>query len=267
MNYEKELDFARRIAKAAGDNAMSLCAQAIHVETKADQSPVTTVDRDNEHLICEAIARGFPEDGILGEEGASKPGRSGRRWIIDPIDNTRDFIRGGPFWCVLIALEEANESIVGAAHFPMLNMSYYAARGGGSYANEERLQASAISSIGKSVFCPNGLHHEAARPHLENLVNLMQRCWSVRIYGGALDACLLAAGHADLWFESKVAPWDLAALKLIVEEANGIYFALDGSRSIYQSTVIGCAPGIAAEVRQAFGISDNTGASGLASST
>ncbi len=83
----------------------------------------------------------------------------------------------------------------------------------------------------------------------------MQRCCSVRIYGGALDACLLAAGQVDLWFESKVAPWDLAALRLIVEEANGLYFAVDGSRSIYQGTAIGCAPGIAAEVRQAFGIS------------
>ncbi len=236
---------------------MSFCAQAIAVETKTDQSPVTAVDKDNERLLCEAITREFPEDGILGEEGASKSGKSGRRWIIDPIDNTRDFIRGGPFWCVLIALEEADESIVGVAHFPRLNLTYYSARGGGSYLNEERLQTSAIASIGKSVFCPNGLHHPTARPHLERLVKLMQSCWSVRVYGGALDACLLAAGHADLWFESKVAPWDLAALRLIVEEAHGIYFALDGSRSIYQGTAIGCAPGIAAEVREAFGISES----------
>lgn len=255
MNYEKELKFARRIAKAAGENATSFCGQTIHVETKADQSPVTAVDKDNERLICEAITREFPEDGILGEEGASKSGNSGRRWIIDPIDNTRDFIRGGPFWCVLIALEEANESMVGVAHFPKLNLTYHATRGGGSYLNGDRLQTSAIASIAKSVFCPNGLHHSAARPHLECLVNLMQRCCSVRIYGGALDACLLAAGQVDLWFESKVAPWDLAALRLIVEEANGLYFAVDGSRSIYQGTAIGCAPGIAAEVRQAFGIS------------
>jgi histidinol-phosphatase len=267
MKYREELEFALRIAKAAGDNAASVSAQAIPVETKADQSPVTAIDKDNERLICEAIAREFPEDGILGEEGASKSGKSGRRWIIDPIDNTRDFIRGGPFWCVLIALEEANESIVGVAHFPKLNMSYNATRGGGSYMNGNRLRTSAIASIGNSVFCPNGLHHPAVRPHLECLVNLMQCCWSVRIYGGALDACLLAAGQADLWFESKVAPWDLAALRLIVEEANGVYFAVDGSRSIYQGTAIGCAPGIAAEVRQAFGVNESTSTSSPASSS
>lgn len=254
MNYRNELAFARRIAMLAGDNANSLSSQTISVETKADQSPVTVADKDNEHLICEAIAREFPEDGILGEEGANKSGKSGRRWIIDPIDNTRDFIRGGPFWCVLIGLEEADESLVGAAYFPRLNMSYFAVRGGGSYLNEARLRSSAIGSIGASVFCPNGLHHAAARPHLACLADLMQHCWSVRAYGGGLDACLLAAGQVDLWFESKVAPWDLAALRLIVEEANGVYFALDGSRSIYQGAAIGCVPGIAAEVRRSFGI-------------
>lgn len=265
MNYRNELAFARRMATLAGDHAKSLSSQALSVETKADQSPVTVVDKDNERLICEAIALEFPEDGILGEEGANKSGQSGRRWIIDPIDNTRDFIRGGPFWCVLIALEEGEESLVGVAHFPRLNMSYFAVRGGGSYLNEERLRTSAIASIGSSVFCPNGLHHAAARPHLACLVDLMQSCWCVRTYGGALDACLVAAGQADLWFESKVAPWDLAALRLIIEEANGLYFALDGSRSIYQGTAIGCVPGIAAEVRRTFGISGSRSAAHPAS--
>lgn len=254
MNYERELEFARRMALAAGENARRIRARGISVETKPDASPVTIADRDNERLIREAIQHEFPEDGILGEEGSSKPGSSGRRWIIDPIDGTRDFVRGNQFWCILIALEEADESLVGVAHFPMLNETYWAARGNGSYGNDGRLQVSTIASSAECVFSPNGLNLGPARPYLAQVVELMQRSWSIRSYGGALDACLLAAGKVDIWFEPKVEPWDLAALKLIIEEAGGVFFAFDGSRRIDKGTAIGCAPGMVNEVRQAFGI-------------
>lgn len=254
MNYQRELELARRAAVAAGENAKSIRARGITAETKPDASPVTIADKDNERLIREAIEQEFPGDGILGEEGASKAGASGRRWIIDPIDGTRDFVRGNRFWCVLVALEEADESLVGVAHFPMLNETYWAVRGSGSYLNQERLQASAIASIHECSFSPNGLQAVEALPRMPQVVDLMQRSWSVRSYGGALDACLLAAGKVEIWFEPKVEPWDLAALKLIIEEAGGVFFAFDGSRSIYKRTAIACAPGIVSAVRQAFGI-------------
>ena len=254
MNYERELEFARRVATAAGENAKHLRARGISVETKPDASPVTIADKENERLIGEAIEREFPGDGILGEEGSRKTGSSGRRWIVDPIDGNRDFVRGNRFWCVLIALEEADESLVGVAHFPMLDETYWAVRGGGSYLNRERLHASAIESIDACSFSPNGLHLSAARPHLPRVMNLMQRSWAVRSYGGALDACLLAAGKVEIWFEPKVEVWDLAALKLIIEEAGGAFFALDGSRRIDRGTAVACAPGVATQVREAFGI-------------
>jgi histidinol-phosphatase len=254
MNYHRELEFARHMAVAAGENALRIRAGGISAESKPDASPVTIADKDNERLIREAIEREFPADGILGEEGSSKAGSSGRRWIIDPIDGTRDFVRGNRFWCVLLAIEEAGESLAGVAHFPMLNETYWAVRGSGSYLNEERLRASSVTAMGESVFSPNGLHLVAARPHLSRVVELMQRSWAVRSHGGALDACMLAAGKVEIWFEPKVEPWDLAALKLIVEEAGGVFFALDGSRSIEKGTAIGCVPGIADEVCEAFGV-------------
>jgi len=254
MNYERELEFARRIAVAAGENARKIRAHGFSVETKADASPVTTADKDNERLMREAIEREFPEDGILGEEGSSKAGSSGRRWIIDPIDGTRDYIRGNRFWCVLIAVEEADESLAGVAHFPMLNETYWAARGSGAYLNGERLRASAVTSLGESTFSPSGLQLVEARPYLSRVVELMQRSWAVRSYGGALDACQVAAGKAEIWFEPKVAPWDLAALKLIIEEAGGAFLALDGSRRIDRGTAIGCAPGVVKAVREALGV-------------
>jgi len=254
MNWKVELDFALRIAAAAGENASRIRKHGITAETKPDASPVTIADKDNERLLREAIEREFPADGILGEEGARKAGSSGRRWIIDPIDGTRDFVRGNRFWCVLISLEEADESLVGVAHFPMLDETYWAVRGEGAYLREERLHVSAVSSIAACSFAPNGLHLAQARPHLARVMELMQRCWSARSYGGALDACQLAAGRLEIWFEPKVEVWDLAALKLILEEAGGLFFALDGSRRIDRGTAIACAPGVADEVRQAFGV-------------
>jgi histidinol-phosphatase len=250
----RELDFARRIAAEAGANARNLRARGITAETKADASPVTIADKQNERLICEAIEREFPQDGILGEEGASKTGVSGRRWIIDPIDGTRDFVQGNRFWCVLIAVEEAGDPLAGVAHFPMLDETYWAVRGGGAHLNETRLWASDRVSIEASCFNPNGLHLLEARPHLAHVNQVMQRSWAVRAYGGALDACMVAAGKSDLWFEPKVQPWDLAPLKLLLEEAGAVFLALDGSRRIDRGSAVGCAPGIAAEVRRIFAI-------------
>jgi histidinol phosphatase-like enzyme (inositol monophosphatase family) len=254
MNFERELEFARRIATLAGENAKSMRARGVSAETKPDDSPVTAADKENERIIREAIELDFPDDGILGEEGSSKVGDSGRRWIIDPIDGTRDYVRGNRFWCVLVALEEGGESLVGVAHFPMLSETYWASRNGGAYLNGERLHVSTIASISESAFSPNGLHVAAARAYLPQVMETMQRCWSVRSYGGALDACLVAAGKAEIWFEPKVQPWDLAPLKVILEEAGAVFRAFDGSRSIERGTAMACAPGVAEAVCEIFGI-------------
>lgn len=253
-SYERELRFARRLAKAAGENARQIRARGVSTETKADTSPVTIADKENERIVREAIEREFPHDGILGEEGASKAGSGRRRWIVDPIDGTRDFIRGNRCWCVLIALEDKDEPVVGAAHFPMLEETYWAVRGGGSYMNDRRLCVSSIDSISASVFSPNGLHLPEARPYLPQVMEFMQRSWAVRSYGGPLDACLLAAGMVEIWFEPKLEVWDLAALKLIIEEAGGDFFALDGSRRIDRGTAIACTPGVTAPVLDVFGL-------------
>jgi len=136
----------------------------------------------------------------------------------------------------------------------MLGETYWAAKGRGAYLNDERLRTSLRTTLRECAFHPNGLQLAEARPHLAAVVGLMQQSWSVRSYGGALDACQLAAGKVDIWFEPKVAPWDVAALRLIIEEAGGVFFALDGSRSIYRGTAFGCAPGLAGEVRRVFGV-------------
>ena len=255
MAYERELDLALRAAREAGENAMRIRMGTIGLQAKADNSPVTIADKENEQLIRTAIEREFPDDGILGEEGATKTGSSGRLWIIDPIDGTRDFVRGNRFWCVLIALMDGDEPAAGVAHFPMLGETYRATRGGGAYLGDERLRASNVDSIETCAFNPNGLQLARARPHMERVVAMIQRSWSMRSYGGALDGCLVAAGKVDVWFEPKVEVWDLAALKLIIEEAGGKFFAMDGSRRIDRGTAVACAPALEKQVREALGIS------------
>lgn len=250
-----EIQFARRLAAAAGENARQIRARGIAAEAKADASPVTIADRDNERMMREAIEAEYPHDGILGEEGSSKTGTSGRRWILDPIDGTRDFVRGNRFWCVLIGLEEDGETQVGVAHFPLLGETYWAVHGEGAWMNEERLHAAATARLDQAVFCPSGMHVAQAAQYAALVMDLNQRVWASRCFGGALDACLVAAGKADIWFEPKVEPWDLAPLRLIVEEAGGAFLALDGSRSIYSGSALACAPGLEREARLAFGVS------------
>ena len=254
MSFQPEIEFARRIAALAGENAKRIRAAGFTAETKPDLSPVTNADKDNERLIRDAIEREFPHDGILGEEGSRKPGSSGRRWIIDPIDGTRDFVRGNRFWCVLLALEEDGESLVGVAHFPMLDETYWAVRGGGSFCNDEPLRPSAIASFEACTFSLSSYKLPPGGPPLHRVTDLLQRAWSVRGFGGALDACMVASGKVDVWLEPKVEPWDVASLKLILEEAGAAFFALDGSREIDRGSAIGCAPGMKQPVREALGI-------------
>ncbi len=128
MRWERELEFAARIAAEAGGHALAL-QKGITADEKPDKSPVTRADKECEQMIARAIEETFPEDGVLGEEGARSESRSGRKWIIDPIDGTRDFLRGNPLWGPMIALEEKGEVVAGHVLFPALGTSYWASRG------------------------------------------------------------------------------------------------------------------------------------------
>ncbi|HEY4359826.1 MAG TPA: inositol monophosphatase [Bryobacteraceae bacterium] len=252
MSLGRELDVAKKTARRAAELALGYQAAGLRPEYKADQSPVTSADRACEKLIAAAIEEAFPEDGILGEEGASKESRSGRCWIIDPIDGTRDFIRGLPLWCVMMGLEEGGEVKAGVVYLPMLQQTCWASRGEGSYRNGVRLRASAVTKMSDAVLCPNGLHRAAGTPYGDAVLQWAASAWSVRVLGGTPDAMMVAAGEADVWIEPQVAPWDLAAPQVILEEAGAAFFTFQGERSIHRGNAVGCAPGLETEVRQLF---------------
>ena len=114
--FERELELGRKAAQRAGEIATRYREKGIGFESKSDDSPVTAADRECERVVPLMIEEAFPDDGLLGEEGAAKPSRSGRRWIIDPIDGTRDYVRGIPVWCTLIGLEQDGEVVAGVGH-------------------------------------------------------------------------------------------------------------------------------------------------------
>src|SRR5580698_5549330 len=142
IHLEKELETGRTIAQQAGEIALRYYRTGIAFDIKSDDSPVTRADRECEQFIARELERAFPQDGLLGEEGAQKPSRNGRRWIIDPIDGTRDFVRGNPAWSNLIGLEADGEIVAGFANMPALGELFSASRGGGAFVNGQRMQVS-----------------------------------------------------------------------------------------------------------------------------
>jgi histidinol-phosphatase len=254
MGFGKEIEVARKAAVRAAALALRHQAAGIRAESKPDDSPVTIADRECERLIAGMLEEAFPDDGMLGEEGARKESKSGRRWIIDPIDGTRDFVRGNPLWSVLIGLEDRGEIAAGVAHLPLLSQTCWASRGGGAFRNDTPMRVSLIDDPRLAVLSLNGLNRIGEMPFARNLIEWASQFWAVRSLGGTPDAMMLAAGELDAWIEPKVAAWDLAAVQVILEEAGAVFFAFNGARSIHEGSAIACTPGLESELREYFQI-------------
>jgi fructose-1,6-bisphosphatase/inositol monophosphatase family enzyme len=200
----------------------------------------------------------FPGDGLLGEEGASREGSNGRRWIIDPIDGTRDFVRGNRFWANFLALEDKEGPAVGVVSFPALGELYWAARGMGAWriadGHEKRLAVSGISDVSKAVACVNGLSSANSRSYATRLLPFMEKFWTVRSMGGALDAMMVCAGQAEFWFEASAKPWDLAPLAIIARESGARFHSHAGEETIYGGSAVVYTPGLEPAVREFLGL-------------
>lgn len=251
--YANELDCALRAARVAGEIAREQHGR-IAFDAKSDESPVTAADRACEAAIVQILEKAFPEDGFLGEEGADKPSPSGRRWIIDPIDGTRDFIRGNPTWANLIALEDEGEVVVAVANLAALGETYSAVLGGGAWIDSERIHASRVTKPADAVLSLDSLTNINRYPFAAGLFDFMEQFWAVRAMGGCFDALMVARGRFDLWIETSGKPWDFAALKLIAQEAGARYFDFTGQNTIYGNNAIIAAPGMEPAVRQFLGL-------------
>jgi histidinol-phosphatase len=250
MPWEKELAVARSAALRAGQLALEYQRKGVRPEAKPDLSPVTIADKESEKLIAAEISAAFPDDGILGEEGCDRGSKNGRRWIVDPIDGTRDFVRGLPLWSVLIGFEEDGEVVAGIAYFPGRDEWFHATKGDGAFRNGERIRVSEIDRESDAMVCVTGLKDIQAQPWAEKLVPWFSRFWAVRSYGGCVDAVMVASGRADAWIEPVAAPWDLAPLKILLEEAGARFFSFDGRSTIYGGNCIACVPALEGAARE-----------------
>ena len=244
MAFEFEVEAAKRMAQEAGALALDYQRRGVTAVAKPDESPVTAADRACEKLIVDTIGREFPEDGVLGEEGARRESSNGRKWIVDPIDGTKDFVRGIPLWAVLIGLEEDGKIVAGAAFCPGQRMLLWAGRGLGAWANGAALRISEQSDPGRAVLAFNGFNKGGITRLSNRLLPWLQQFWAVRSLGGAMDAMLFVQGQADVWMEASGQPWDLAPWKILVEEAGGRFRSFQGEKTIYGGNAYACAPGL-----------------------
>lgn len=241
--FDGDLELALAIADAADAAASSrYLATDLVVETKPDRTPVTEADKHTEQVIRDLLAAQRPDDGVLGEEFGDGGGGE-RRWIVDPIDATANYLRGVPVWCTLIALEVRGELVVGVASAPALGRRWWAARGAGAFTRDvdgsvRPLRVSAVASMPDASFSysdPVGWSHRAAA---EALPTLVEECWRVRAYGDFLSHVLVAEGAVDIAAEPALMPWDVAALVPIVTEAGGRITAFDGGPAVTGNSAV-----------------------------
>ncbi len=203
-------------------------AADLHVETKPDSTPVTEADRDAEMLLRTRIAETFPGDEILGEEFGSE-GRSRRRWVLDPIDATRNFMRGIPVWATLIALEIDRVPVLGVVSAPELGRRWWAYKDEGAFVNATPMQVSGVGNVGDAqlAYCDVATFDETGQA--EPFLVLARSCGRSRGFGDFWSHMLVAEGACDIGLDPIVAEWDLAALQIIVEEAGGRFTDFDGN--------------------------------------
>jgi histidinol phosphatase-like enzyme (inositol monophosphatase family) len=254
MRFEKELEVAQRAARRAGEIALRYRSQGVTAEEKEDHSPVTIADRECEKAIVATIRDAFPDDGLLGEEGASRDATNGRKWIIDPIDGTRDFVRGNRLFANLIGLEVDGEVAVGVVNLPALDEMSTAVIGEGAWSDGQRLRISRITQRSQAVLCISALNAPEWKPYVPRLFDFASGFWAARSLGGCPDAMLVASGKAEVYFEPHVKAWDLAPVKLVVEEAGGRFLNFDGGSSIYGGNCVCCVPALERDVREFLGI-------------
>jgi histidinol-phosphatase len=234
--YDDDLRFAHVLADAADDITMRrFRALDLRVESKPDLTPVTDADLATEHTLRNVLSRARPRDAVLGEE-SGKTGVGKRCWVIDPIDGTKNYVRGVPVWATLIALMEGDAPVVGVVSAPALGRRWWASKGGGAYSGRSlssatRLAVSRVRLLDDASFAYSSIISWEEDGKLDGFLALARSCWRTRAYGDFWSHMLVAEGAVDLAAEPEVSLWDMAAVAVIVTEAGGRFSSTQGDPS------------------------------------
>ena len=233
MAYDDDLRLAHVIADQVDALTMSrFKAQDLRVETKPDLTPVSDADRAAEDLVRSQLSRARPRDAVHGEE-RSDTGHGPRRWVVDPIDGTKNFVRGVPVWATLLALMDGDEVVLGVVSAPALGRRWWAAKGTGAWTGKSlaaatRLQVSGVSRLEDASLSYSSLTGWEQHGRFDPFLDLSRRVWRTRAYGDFWSYVLVAEGAVDIATEPELELYDMAALVPVVTEAGGRFTSLDG---------------------------------------
>ena len=261
MSVRADLELALTLATRADEITMGrFGALDLRIDTKPDLTPVTDADEAVEADIRSVLARERPGDAIFGEEQGGTPIFQGRQWVVDPIDGTKNFVRGVPLWASLIALLDDGIPIVGVVSAPALNRRWWAGHGLGAHTvfgttAPRRLSVSRVADLGAASLSFSDLSGWAEAGMREQFLALTDAVWRVRAYGDFFSYCLVAEGAVDIATEPEVKLWDLAALDILVREAGGMFTGVDGhpgphggsavaTNGLLQAPVVRCLTGL-----------------------
>ena len=243
------LGAAEEVARVAGDVALKHFRSSLAVETKSDGSPVTIADRQAERAAREWIERHFPSDGILGEElGTTRPDAR-RRWVLDPIDGTKTFVRGVPLWGTLVGVCEGERVLAGAAYFPAVSELLVAAEGEGCWWNGSRSRVSSRATLDEATVLTTDERFPRDPAQRAGWAALASRAAVSRSWGDCYGYLLVATGRAEVMVDGIMSAWDAAALQPIVEEAGGVFTDWLGTRTAFGGSAVATNQGVAAESR------------------
>jgi histidinol-phosphatase len=240
VEWRARYDVAVTAAQAAGRLALRYFEGSFQVETKGDASPVTVADREAEQLLRAELLGRFPGDGFLGEEGGETPGGSGFRWVVDPVDGTRSFVRGIPLWGTIVGLEYKGEAVAGVVMMPALNggQVYRAMRGDGAYKNDRPIRVSTIDQLGRAVCFFSNLVYFRQAGRREQFLRLTELVERERGMGDVYGFVLVAEGAGELMVEQGVQEWDICGVKALIEEAGGRFTDWDGTPTTKRTDVV-----------------------------
>jgi histidinol phosphatase-like enzyme (inositol monophosphatase family) len=248
-SFRSLLEFAVEVAWRAGRVSLAHYQTGIAAETKPDASPVTAADRAAELLVRELIETRFPRDGILGEELGELRASAQRRWIVDPIDGTRSFVRGVPLYGVLLAVEDRGEPVLGVIHFPALAETVYAARGEGCWWNGRRALVSDTTSLGEALVLTTSYENIEQENRGAGWDRVRKRAAQARTWGDCYGHALVATGRAEAMFDPVLSVWDAAALKPVIEEAGGVFSDWNGAVTHLGGSAVSTNAALAREIR------------------
>ena len=240
---------AAELARLTGNIALRHYRSNLVVETKTDGSPVTIADRAAEMAAREWVQRYFPHDGLLGEEFGEERRGARRRWVVDPIDGTKSFVRGTPLWGSLVALCEGERVLAGAAYFPAVGELIAAAPGAGCWWNGSRCTVSSIDDLASATVLTTDDRFRERPGCRAAWDRIADRAAISRTWGDCFGYLLVATGRAEVMLDAVMSPWDAAALQPIIEEAGGVFTDWASQSTAFGGSTVATNKALAATVR------------------